>query len=505
MQGAYPILSCEQAAAFEAEFFGGDEAREWTAMQAAGRALAAAVAEDFGEIGGWPTREARVLVLAGKGHNAGDALIAAEALHARFGAVAVDVVFVFGERALRPLARRAWEELSTRARRVRADGSDWAAGYDLCIDGMFGFQFRAPLAGGAAELLARVNAWPVRMRAAVDLPSGLGEAAAFRADFSYATGIVKTPLLELANAGRVRFLDLGFFGRGKATCNLMGYTTLGLGEEVLVELGGWRAAGSDKRTFGHLLVVAGSRRYPGAALMATEAGLRAGAGLVTAAVPESLVPAFAARLPEAIWLGLPETPAGGLALEGFGLVREAFERATAVLMGPGIGRERETLALAMEIAKASPRPLVIDADALQPEIVAAGAAGGAACAGRILTPHAGEFARIAEAIPAGAVTVRKGPITRIETRGAVGGTDGAVYHSFFGGPVLARGGSGDLLAGLIGGLLAQGPEDALLAAARGVVWHGLAADLLARSRGAQAVRTTELLDFLGSALRKCAA
>jgi NAD(P)H-hydrate epimerase len=102
------------------------------------------------------------------------------------------------------------------------------------------------------------------------------------------------------------------------------------------------------------------------------------------------------------------------------------------------------------------------------------------------------------AIPAGAVTVRKGPVTRIEA-------GGAVYHSFFGGPVLARGGSGDLLAGLIGGLLAQGPEDALLAAARGVVWHGRAADLLAQSRGAQAVRTTELLDFLGSALRKCEA
>jgi NAD(P)H-hydrate epimerase len=490
MKGAYPILSCEQAAAFEAELFGGDEAREWTAMLAAGRAVAAAVAEDFGEIGGWPTREARVLVLAGKGHNAGDALIAAEALHARFGAVAVDVVFVFGERALRPLARRAWDELATRARRVKADGSDWAAGYDLCLDGVFGFQFRAPLAGGAAELLARVNAWPVRMRVAVDLPSGLGEAAAFRADFSYATGIVKTPLLELANAGRVRFLDLGFWA--KAKCNQFGYTLQGLGAGVLAELGGWRAAGGDKRSFGHLLIVAGSRRYPGAALMATEAALRAGAGLVTAAVPESLVPAFAARLPEAIWLGLPETPEGGLALEGFRLVREAFERASAVLIGPGLGRERETLALAQEIAKASPRPLVIDADALQPGIVAAGGLG------RILTPHAGEFARVEAAIPAGAVTVRKGPVTRIEA-------GGAVYHSFFGGPVLARGGSGDLLAGLIGGLLAQGPEDALLAAARGVVWHGRAADLLAQSRGAQAVRTTELLDFLGSALRKCEA
>ena len=77
-----------------------------------------------------------------------------------------------------------------------------------------------------------------------------------------------------------------------------------------------------------------------------------------------------------------------------------------------------------------------------------------------------------------------------------------VYHSFFGGPVLARGGSGDVLAGLIGGLLAQDPADPLLAAACGVVWHGTAADLLARAHGQVAVRTTQLLDFLAPALRE---
>jgi ADP-dependent NAD(P)H-hydrate dehydratase / NAD(P)H-hydrate epimerase len=88
----------------------------------------------------------------------------------------------------------------------------------------------------------------------------------------------------------------------------------------------------------------------------------------------------------------------------------------------------------------------------------------------------------------------KGPVTRV--------TDGeAIYHSFFGGPVLARGGSGDLLAGLIGGLLAQTPDQPLLAAARGAVWHGLAADLLARAYGQTPVCVTQLLDFLPAALR----
>ena len=534
MQGTFPILSCAEAKAFEAEFFGGDEAREWAAMRAAGRGVGRGIAEDFAEIGPWP-RVARVLVLAGKGHNAGDALLAAAELCNRFSDthVVVEVVFVFGERALRPLARRAWEELATALGRADgraagaagaarvlsrpeelaasvSAGSDGRAGYDVVIDGVFGFQFRAPLTAPASEWLARVNALPARLRAAVDLPSGLGEAGAFRADFTYATGIVKAPLLDLENAGRSRFIELGFplqraRGSGGEGGGRRDHV---LGDALLAPLRALRPARCDKRDFGHVLVVAGSRRFGGAAMMATLAALRAGAGLVTAAVPETLAPAFAAALPEAMWLALPETPEGGLALEGLHLVRGAFERARAVVLGPGLGRERETLALAAEIVLASPHPLVIDADALQPEIVGAGAAP------RVLTPHAGEFARIEKHLPPGAIVVRKGPMTRVyqvsvtAAERAAGGADeeaveagGSVYHSFFGGPVLARGGSGDLLAGITGALLAAAPDDPLAAAARGVVWQGRAADELARARGARAVRTTELLDFLGAALR----
>ena len=121
-----------------------------------------------------------------------------------------------------------------------------------------------------------------------------------------------------------------------------------------------------------------------------------------------------------------------------------------------------------------------------------------AAAARVLTPHAGEYARIAAAVSANTVVVRKGPITRIETAGVA---DAPVAHSFFGGPVLARGGSGDLLSGIIGTLLSQTPSDPRGAAERGVVWHGLAADALARAHGPVAVRTTQLLDFFAAALR----
>jgi NAD(P)H-hydrate epimerase len=512
---AHPILSCDEARAFEARLFGGDETHEWPAMQRAGRAMGAAVLNDFREIGGF-SAAGRVLVLVGKGHNSGDALIAAQAILEQYPEAVADVLFVFGEQALRPLAQRAWRELLQAApQRVAAHRldpvatsvSEWTKSYDLCLDGVFGFQFRPPLDERAGAVLRWANALPVRLRAAVDLPSGLDAADAFRADFTYATGILKMPALACPNAGRLRYLDLGFFEVERVVPNALDYVLTG---EILSPLSALRSPLSDKRSYGHLFVLGGSRNYPGAVLMSVLAALRSGAGLVTAFVPESLAPAFAARAPAAMWIGWPETSEGGLALAGHYLMRERLERATALELGPGLGREPETLALVREIVANAPVPVVLDADALQPDIVRAGTVP------RVLTPHAGEFARIAAGASlrdfcgeTGATVVLKGSITRI-------GTAEAVYHSFFGGPVLARGGSGDLLAGLIGGLLAQavaerlpvphGSESAsatLQAAARGVVWHGRAADALAREKGQVAVQTTQVLDYLSAALRAC--
>ncbi len=482
-----PILSCAEARAFEAARFGGDEALEWPAMQRAGRALAAAVLRDFLEIGGFPPAEGRVLVLAGKGHNAGDALLAAGELLKDFPGATVDVLFVFGERALRPLAARAWRELVQRGGervRVVAEPTDGRL-YSLCLDGIFGFQFRPPVEPRVAAVIKRINAASIRFRAAVDLPS----AELFRADFTYATGIVKTPVLASANAGRVRYLNLGFFEPTSVAPDALARV---LTPALLAPLAALRASQSDKRTYGHVGLVGGSRDFPGAILMAALAALRSGAGLVTAFVPESLAAAFAARAPEVMWVGWPETPAGGLALEGNHLLQVRRARLDALVIGPGLGREAETLALVRDIVATSSVPVVLDADALQADIVGAG------LAARVLTPHAGEWVRVAGSVPDRAVVVLKGPVTRIQG----GGTGGPVYFSLAGGPVLARGGSGDLLAGLIGGLLAQTPAAPMLAAARGTLWHGLAADALARAHGQTSVMTTQVLDYLGPVLRE---
>ncbi|MBP6506692.1 MAG: NAD(P)H-hydrate dehydratase [Opitutaceae bacterium] len=490
--GAHPILTCGEAKALEERLFSGDAAREWPAMQAAGHSIAGALLRDFEEIGGFPAN-GRVLVVAGKGHNGGDALLAAAEILRQYPEARADILLVYGVKTLRPLAMRAYQRLQHAApdRVETVTGRALQPAYALSLDGLFGFQYRPSLDAKAIAALGRINALPVRLRAAVDLPSGWDAAEAFRADFTYATGVVKVPLLALANAGRLRYLDLGFFEAGEASPAAERVLTAA----VLAPLRTWRDPQADKRSQGHVFVLGGSRDYPGAVLMTVLAALKSGAGLVTAFVPETLVRAFAAQVPEAIWVGWPETPTGALALEGQHLLVERWNRATALVIGPGLGREKETLALVARIVSAAKVPVLLDADALQPETLRASRTR------LVLTPHAGEFARIAAgaelrafAQATGATVVLKGPVTRI----AAGG---AVYHSFFGGPVLARGGSGDLLAGIIGSQLALTPDDPVGAACRGAAWHGAAADALARAHGATAVRTTQVLDFLGVVLR----
>jgi NAD(P)H-hydrate epimerase len=505
-----PILSCSDAKAWEAGLLKGDTA-EWNAMQQAGAAIAVAVTEDFKEIGGLPTK-ATLLVLVGKGHNGGDALLAAQVILDNLPQATADILLCFEESTLRPLARRSLEAMrkmaGARYRNVTfGELKTELASYDLCVDGVFGFQFRPPMNEAIAEMIVWVNTHPrIRFRAAVDLPSGTSEEKSktvFRADFTYATGIVKSPVVIEANAacvGRLRYLDLGFFGNvarlgepgpGSATPA----TDRVLIPAVLQPLAKLRSSQSDKRTFGHLCIVGGSHGYPGAVVLAARAALRSGVGLVTVFVPDQLAPQCAAQHPEAMWVGCPLNAAGGLSLDSLPLIRDRLKRATALLVGPGLGADGETLELVRQLAAEVTVPLVLDADALRPRVIREVQAKPFVC-----TPHAGEFKRIASALYADnkflaphGVLVLKGPLTHI--------TDGqATYYSPFGGPVLARGGSGDMLAGLIGSLLAQEPKNPVLAACRGVVWHGRAADLLARAHGQVAVENSQLLEQLGPAL-----
>jgi len=277
-----------------------------------------------------------------------------------------------------------------------------------------------------------------------------------------------------------------------------------------------RRRSSHKGDYGSVLVVAGSRGLDGAAVLAARAALKAGAGLVTVACPETERKIIACALPEAMTFGAAAS--GGsfsvkAASQVAALVRN--KKISVMLIGPGLGSSPSARAFALKVLKTVKLPAVVDADALN-AVAAAGLkrtifAGGPL----ILTPHPGEAARLlgrkitdrpgaaAELSGAcGGVAVLKGEGTLV----ALGKT---IFKNTTGGPALAKGGSGDVLAGLTAGFLAQAgaargftPETAQRAAALAVHLHGLAGDLAAKKFTERGVLAGELLEFLPAAIRR---
>lgn len=515
---SHPLLSCSAAAEYEAAYFESGQESEDVVMYRAGRAIAEAIEDDFEEVGGFPA-QGKAVVLAGKGHNAGDALICANTLLDRHPDLDLLVLLAFPVEKLRGNVRAPFELLRVRSEVVVVGESDDVPALletfagercvDLCLDGLFGLHCRPPLRGTPLRIIESVNQHPlIRLRAAVDLPSGVADESdpnAFRADFTYATGIAKLPLAEnrtIDRVGRVRYLDLGFF-RVRPDLN----PTMGiLRQNLLWQLATLREPSTHKRTYGHLLVLAGSDSMPGACLMATMAAANSGVGLVTAGTVKPVARAGAIVQPEAMWAAV-KSDDGALHTGILGELKARFDDFSAVLAGPGLGRSASALELVRTLVETTAKPLILDADGLFPGIEESLSRRPKDFPPVVLTPHPGEWKRIGgtafedDGVESllefcrrnRTIVVLKGPRTRVAD-------PGNVYLSPFGGPVLARGGTGDLLAGMAGSLLAQNPDDPATAAAMAAVWHGRAADCLARAQGNWAVRTTRLLDFLPEAL-----
>jgi NAD(P)H-hydrate epimerase len=274
-----------------------------------------------------------------------------------------------------------------------------------------------------------------------------------------------------------------------------------------------RRRGAHKGDFGHVLVVAGSVGKTGAAVLAADGALRAGAGLVTVATPEPCLAIVAAARPEAMTESLPATASGGLHEASLArLVALAGER-DAVVLGPGIGQDPGTRALVRAFLRACPVPLVVDADGLNALAPAGGEAGALDAlrreAATVLTPHPGEMARlvgrtaaevqrdrlaaaVALARETGTIVVLKGERTLVAEpsgRAAVAGT---------GNPGMATGGTGDVLAGVVGALLAR--HGALLSAVAGAFVHGRAGDVAARERGEEGMTAGDVVEALPAAI-----
>lgn len=264
---------------------------------------------------------------------------------------------------------------------------------------------------------------------------------------------------------------------------------------------------SHKGTYGRVLVVAGARAMPGAAVLAANGALRGGAGLVTVATPWSALGSVAPAAPCATYAPLAESTAGFLDGRALDPLLERAGAADVVVVGPGLGQEDGTVALVRSFVRRLERPLVLDADGLnaisdEPDAVAARSFP------TVLTPHPGELSRLdrqdaprgdeerraraeAAARRFGAVVCLKGHRTVV--------TDGdGTYVNDTGNPAMATGGTGDVLAGLLGALVAQ-LDDPLDAAVVAVRVHGLAGDLARETHGPLSVIATDLLQHLGPA------
>jgi NAD(P)H-hydrate epimerase len=478
-------------------------------MENAGRTTYQILRREF------PGPRGEVAVVAGRGNNGGDGFVVARYLANAGIPVAV---FLLGPRGrvsgdarvnLEILAHLgvAVAEVLTEADLNPCIHRLAKAG--LIVDALLGTGLNSPVTGLMAALIERLN----HLRApvlAVDIPTGLsadtGEVlgVALKAQVTVTYGWPKIGQVLPPGrdyVGRLWQVDIGI------PPNFAQEATVSLAEaREMRALLPPRPFGSHKGAFGHLLVLAGSIGKTGAAALAAEAALRAGAGLVTLGVPASLNDILEAKLTEAMTLPLPEAAAaralGVAALKPIvEFVNEKNEKFT-VALGPGIGTHPETRELVGRLVHDLACPMVIDADGINN--LAGFTAGLKDAAGpRILTPHPGEMARLVGASTP-AVQARRLDLAR-ETAARLGVTlvlkgaqtvvaapDGRASLNSTGNPALASGGTGDVLTGLIGGFLAQGlaPWDA---ARLGVYLHGLAADFFVSHHGPRGMIAGDLL------------
>lgn len=459
-------------------------------MENAARAVVSKVLEVYPP----PVLKEGITVAAGKGNNGGDAVAAARILRSIGFS---PKVFVFGSTGeLSPDAKIQVERYLAHGRVVFAAGEAGQAFDDalsrssLVIDGLLGTGVRGAVSGLTAEAIAKINAFR-GIKVSVDIPSGLSGDSFFLpgpcvlADMTVTLGAPKLPLVssECENAvGRLEVADIGIPDAAMESAGAKGEAIdMRWASHFFRE----REKTCHKGKQGHLLIIAGSRGKAGAAVLSAMGALRAGAGLVTVAVPEELAPIVTCALPEAMTLPLPSTREGAVSRQAAGAVTAFLKNADAVAAGPGLGTYPETAVMVRDLYSTVEMPLVLDADGINafegsPESLA-GHRGP-----RVLTPHPGELGRLIGATPRSVIDDRYSIAADMASK-----WDACLlvkgYRSFMaegggrwrinlsGGPHMAAAGVGDVLTGVVGALLARGldPFDAL---ALGVFWHGAAAD-----------------------------
>ncbi len=488
-------------------------------MDNAGRAVAE------GLMGLYPgLASMNLLIVCGKGNNGGDGLAVARHLKSR-GVPARAVLLCGGADLKGPAAVHLKLATQDGARiEEAADERAWTrvaselGRHAVILDAMLGTGLTGPARGLTARAIQDLNAAQADV-VALDIPSGLSgdhpeiPGAAVRARHTIALACPKVSHLfppAEALVGDLRVADIGMPEKAVldegADLNLVD-------EADVAPLVPVRESDSHKGDYGRLLVVAGSLGKSGAAAMLCHAALRSGAGLVTAATAASAQPILAAQVAEMMTVALPQTLSGAVSLAAAPLLRALMLECDVLAVGPGLSTEPETVSLVREILSGASMPIVLDADGLN---AYAGRADDLEGESRvmILTPHPGEMARLLDG-PQGGMTAKQVQADRVGIARSfarerscyvilkghhtlIAEPAGQVYVNPTGNPGMATGGSGDVLTGVLAGLLAQGLSP-LQTALLGVYVHGLAGDLAAADLGETSLIARDLIDYLSEA------
>jgi NAD(P)H-hydrate epimerase len=487
-------------------------------MENAGRGAIEVITRTFPDI-----RKQKIAVIAGKGNNGGDGFVIAR--HLLNQGISVKVFLLTDPKSLRGDAETNYtifhhmkgEVISLPSSKDYQKVKKSLENIDLLIDGIFGTGLDAEVRGYYREVIDHLNTL-MKPMVSIDIPSGLDAntgkplGTAIRASLTVTFGLPKVGHLispGIDYVGSLKIIDIGIPKRlveeEKIQTHLLEY------EEIQRWLSIPRRHDTHKGDYGHLLVIAGSVGKTGAAAMACEAALRMGAGLVTLAIPKSLNPIMEMKLTEVMTEPLPETPKQTLSLRAFHPILRLCENKKAVIIGPGIGTYKETQSLVQKLIKTLNLPIILDADGLtslasQPKTLLTSKRP------LILTPHPGEMARLiqstAKEVQEDRISVSrnfsqshrlylvlKGHRTLIAT------PKGEVFINPTGNPGMASGGTGDVLTGMIGGLICQG-YDILPSLQMSVYLHGLAGDSVAQELGEKSLVATDMIKKIPALLRE---
>jgi NAD(P)H-hydrate epimerase len=463
-----------------------------------------------------PQGKTRIGVLVGPGHNGGDALVVARELHFQGYEVWIYNPFI----KLKELTAQHLQYAQSLGIPCYPEIEN-LPDCDVIVDGLFGFGLERKLTDAIASAIDRLNTWKQPIFS-IDLPSGLhtdtGEVlgTAIRATHTFCLGLWKLGFLQdqaldyIGNAELIDF-DIPVADVQAVLADAPKITRITTAK-ALSNLPLPRPPVTHKYKEGHLLLICGSHRYAGGAILTALGARASGVGMLSIAVPEYLKPILVSHLPEALVVGCPETETGAIAQLNLP-EKTDLSSFDAIAIGPGL--TTDTTAIVQEVIN-SERPLILDADALNilaqigtiPTLQKRQAP-------TILTPHTGEFKRLFPDIPDAnqdrvkavrAAAMQSGAIILLKgARTAIANAQGSVWLNPKSTPALARGGSGDVLTGVMGGLLAQAIKKQIAIedmVATASWWHSQAGILAAQERTELGVDAFTLTQYLMKSLSK---